>query len=1438
MAYSETPSLPFLCGRSRAGGLVGGRRVRSLLAVVAVLAVFVGGMALDSSSALAKVKRDGDPPFEIEDLARSGFLLDSVMPERCAQQGWDAQGALSAIRTVGSAEVCFGVLWDPRNPGDLSLLFGTPGFSGKFWNIYSEGRYFVLMFDIDNDPKDNIAAVRHVCISFSPSWRGWEDCVFVRYDGQKLNQQQRVYEHSFSFAEAEIQAGGTVANFSYLVLDDLADYVFGLAGRMPIVFAPYNNYQMTSDHSYFMPENAGLTEVKKWCSRTYTYRGGAYLAPFAYEMCLTPAVDTGYGTPGRSGSLKVGISPALKKVLENNPSPIDHEITMNYAFILRNGSHISRSSIIRCGSIVPAGDGHVFECDTRTSIYADDSTLPKDEIIGIRMRNFTTDPPQPPGARVVALEVTQGLQDWSNNLTLVKDRRTVVRAFIQTDRGSQRMVTATLHRKRISGDPFEPSSEPPVNSDGYVIAQANVSDRRGDINSSLNFVLPNEWTKLETGEHLSLKLVFDDTSINCNEGLNFGFPANKCAEQVTFTEVFAPKIVIVPISIMTAEGLPSVPSVSASIEQMRWIRSALPLPREGYFMQYGFNNNEPLEYGTHLSEISRQMQYDEDFDFDDGNREVLYLGVLKGNNQDNNNDEDDGSAYSGYEGGRVGSWYIGEIDGLSSETSAHFGHDRNAGAHELGHLLGIHHPGWIVEHNMQLYGMCEESDVFEDPDNPDSLRLHDPILMIRDYSKINEPTDQEFPRPGLGPLGNIFEEVWGVDTRYVGRDRYGLDANETIAGVLSVIDPHLVFSLMSYCWSVVESEAHDGKGWFVVCRKRDGIPDTYIPQCDSHRGGQGQWLDASRHEYLVDCLSSRRGCLSEKPNVDVIVSGEVSPAMDSDLIVGSVLLSSDDAAEDIVFDPLFSRPRQVKTPFAGEYSLELRDASDDVVRSVPFSVLRSTDSDSESEAGFSVVVPSEPDYASFAVVKQQEELAVVRRSENAPAVSISGISGGQVFGSEDSIDLSWQGTDADGDELSYRLYYSTDGGDSYRVLSSSTKDTAGSYSTDWLEGSEQSRIGISVSDGTRSSFSQSPVFSVAGHLPEVWIETPLPGAVFAGHRGFLLDADGYDVEDGSLPSSAFRWHSSIDGDLGAGEFLVLSTRDLTPGDHTITVIATDSDLMSADDSVDITISFTNSLPAANDDTAPAAPRGGVLIDVLANDIDIEGDIDFSTLTIASQPQSGTAEVSYTPLGLPVIEYSPTTGGPDSFTYFICDGLDRCDSAQVTVGFPDCTITGTDGDDILTGTPGDDVICALGGNDTIDGRDGNDFILAGSGDDTVYGRAGDDTIFGAEGDDFILGHRGKDIIHAGAGDDIVYAGGGNDTIYGEQGADELYGEADNDTIYGSYGADIIHGGRGDDTIWGEDGEDTIRGNAGKDTIYPGTGTDTILGTAPEDTVTEP
>lgn len=142
------------------------------------------------------------------------------------------------------------------------------------------------------------------------------------------------------------------------------------------------------------------------------------------------------------------------------------------------------------------------------------------------------------------------------------------------------------------------------------------------------------------------------------------------------------------------------------------------------------------------------------------------------------------------------------------------------------------------------------------------------------------------------------------------------------------------------------------------------------------------------------------------------------------------------------------------------------------------------------------------------------------------------------------------------------------------------------------------------------------------------------------------------------------------------------------------------------------------------------------------------------LTIDRYPRFGIAEVATTEMGRPVIEYSPFTGGEDSFSHYICDGLYRCDTAEVAVVFPDCTITGTRESDNLIGTPGDDVICGLDGDDFIDGKAGNDLIYAGFGEDVVAGRTGDDTIRGNAGADTIYPGAGQNTLLGNSQIDIV------------------------------------------------------------------------------------
>lgn len=87
---------------------------------------------------------------------------------------------------------------------------------------------------------------------------------------------------------------------------------------------------------------------------------------------------------------------------------------------------------------------------------------------------------------------------------------------------------------------------------------------------------------------------------------------------------------------------------------------------------------------------------------------------------------------------------------------------------------------------------------------------------------------------------------------------------------------------------------------------------------------------------------------------------------------------------------------------------------------------------------------------------------------------------------------------------------------------------------------------------------------------------------------------------------------------------------------------------------------------------------------------------------------------------------------------------------------DCTIVGTEGNDVLVGTTGDDVICGFGGDDQIEAGAGDDIIFGGDGNDVLVGGWGWDTLDGGGGDDSLSGGADEDTADGGTGTDYCAA----------------------------------------------------------------------------------
>ncbi len=111
--------------------------------------------------------------------------------------------------------------------------------------------------------------------------------------------------------------------------------------------------------------------------------------------------------------------------------------------------------------------------------------------IGVRILG---DIAAPPIADLIALEVIQCVQDWTNSIDLIENKPTLIRTHLRAKSSGMTRVAAQLRGFRdeteLQGSPLGS-----VNPAGFVEVDSDSPERREFINSSLNFRLPPDWIK-------------------------------------------------------------------------------------------------------------------------------------------------------------------------------------------------------------------------------------------------------------------------------------------------------------------------------------------------------------------------------------------------------------------------------------------------------------------------------------------------------------------------------------------------------------------------------------------------------------------------------------------------------------------------------------------------------------------------------------------------------------------------------------------------------------------------------------------------------------------------------------------------------------------------------------------------------------------------------
>lgn len=369
-------------------------------------------------------------------------------------------------------------------------------------------------------------------------------------------------------------------------------------------------------------------------------------------------------------------------------------------------------------------------------------------------------------------------------------------------------------------------------------------------------------------------------------------------------------------------------------------------------------------------------------------------------------------------------------------------------------------------------------------------------------------------------------------------------------------------------------------------------------------------LDVEQHLWLTEGLGKQKadslndimvaGQLTNtawvSPNTFNFIKGQPeftpSPAPtpgDEDPPVDRVLIGGiwNQETGTIALNPVLEVPRTTRgsEPAAlGTRDLLVRAyAGERLVREFPLSA-RSTgdacvdetqhsDNDAHIEAdpnvGFAALIPARgldgARYERLELVSlgAQAQPVTLTRSAHAPEVRFLTPRAKEPLGAQ--VEVSWEASDADGDELFSTLRFIPDGDD--HIVPLVVHSTETSHHVD-LSRLPDFRAGagyfeLLVTDGLRTTRARSAPLEgsgafagAGGNPPFVEIYHPDDGFQFRKGMNVILHSSGWDLEDHRLDGMSIEWNSDVDGVLGHGRRFTYT--DLSVGPHVITVTATDS----------------------------------------------------------------------------------------------------------------------------------------------------------------------------------------------------------------------------------------------------------------------------------------
>jgi hypothetical protein len=297
----------------------------------------------------------------------------------------------------------------------------------------------------------------------------------------------------------------------------------------------------------------------------------------------------------------------------------------------------------------------------------------------------------------------------------------------------------------------------------------------------------------------------------------------------------------------------------------------------------------------------------------------------------------------------------------------------------------------------------------------------------------------------------------------------------------------------------------------------------------------------------------------------------------------------------------------------GSYTLELQDATGGTLFERAFEPYPISE---EGLFSFYELVPVVDGLARVVISTGGKSIGVLSAPGSAPQVSLlSPVSGDHWTADGDQL-VTWQGSDPDGDALTYRVQASADG-QTWETISGATTETEALIHLAYLPGSGQNwRIRVQASDGLHVASAEAQGITIDAKPPIPMIVTPLDKNFFGTGQTVDVMGQAYDYIDGAVPGESLEW--LVDGKVVAkGGSASLS--GLKTGEHTLGLRATNSAGLQGITEIKITLGPDLDQDGLPDDWEKQADLDSKDPNDAADDKDADGYLNWQEYALGSNP---------------------------------------------------------------------------------------------------------------------------------------------------------------------------------------------------------------------------